>query len=456
MSDTLPVDAYARLARMSRLKGFPQSGGYMFDVQGSLDPGRLAEALGEVIRVRHPVAGCRLTRHLWFFYRWKKVPYDPADFFHGPFRELCGFDPFREPPLRIHLGEGRITFEMNHMAFDGVGLVRLVRSVMEQYAALPRRLPALLDEEALRRRGAYWGERPRRRGRNPGRRFLDPGEGRLLSTRADLVAPTGEPGATGTLLRHVTLPLARVKERARSLGCTVNDLFVAALLAQVARWNAEHGAPARFFSVDVPANLRPADRPMELAANASGNFTVNVINPEPGAPRLEPLVRRVAEEFRQAKAEARQWTGIRKRSTLRYPTELVVWLGTRLLTRLSSWLLRFAPTAIVSNFGRVPGIEGEFGGVRLENMRVLGTAFAPLTLNTCSPSGETCVLSFCVRRSHFRAETIERFAAETGRLIVEGDAPAGPPPVEAGGGGTPGGGAARPGPPEHPEEGTPR
>jgi len=421
MSRYLPVDVYGRLARMCRLRGFPQSGGYMFELRGTLERDRLAQALGEVIRTRHPVAGCRIARYGWFFYRWKKVPYDPADYFFGPFRELKDFDPFREPPLRIHLGEGKITFEMNHAAFDGVGLVRLVRSIMEQYAALPRTLPATLDEEALRREGAYWGERPRKRGRNPGRRFLDPETARVVSTRADPVFPTGEPGAPGTLLEHLVLPLAQVKARARALGCTVNDLFVGALLTQIARWNTVNGAPARYFSVDVPANLRPPERPMELAANVSGSFTINLTNPEPGIPRLADLVRKVSAEFRQAKAEGRQWTGIRKRSTLRYPTELVVRLGTWLLGRLSRWIMRFAPTAIVSNFGRVPGLEEDFGGARLENMRVLGTAFAPLTLNTCSPNSETCVLSFCVRKSHFGTETIRRFASETGRLIVEGD-----------------------------------
>jgi hypothetical protein len=256
----------------------------------------------------------------------------------------------------------------------------------------------------------------------------------VLSNRADTVTPTGEPNEPGTLLQHITLPLSRVKDHARALGCTVNDLFVGALLTQIARWNAENGAPARFFSVDVPANLRPPDRPMELAANVSGNFTINVTSLQPGTPRLRDIVQKVSAEFRQAKAEGRQWTGIRKRSTLRYPTELVVRLGTWLLNRLSRWILRFAPSAIVSNFGRVPGIEGDFGGVRLENMRVLGTAFAPLTLNTCSPNSETCVLSFCVRKSHFRPETIERFTSETGRLIVEGDGTAEPgiPPEEEG------------------------
>ena len=57
MSEYLPVDAYGRLARMSRLKGFPQSGGYTFDVRGTIDRDRLARSLGEVIRIRHPT-GC--------------------------------------------------------------------------------------------------------------------------------------------------------------------------------------------------------------------------------------------------------------------------------------------------------------------------------------------------------------------------------------------------------------
>ena len=437
MAEYLPVDVYGRMARMTRLKGFPQSAAYMFDLYGEIDRDRLARALGEVIRTRHPVAGCRIARYAWFFYRWKKVPYVPADYFFGPFEALRDFDPFREPPMRIHLGEGNITFELNHVAFDGVGFVRLVRSLMEQYAALPQTLPATLDEEALRREGTYWGERPRKHGRNPGRRFMDPEKrGRVLATRADFVHPTGEPGALGTLLEHVTLPLARVKERARALGCTVNDLFVAALLTQVARWNAAHGAPARYLSADIPANLRPPDRPLELAANASGSFTVNVTHLEPAPPRLGDLVPKVAAEVSLAKTEGRQWTGIRKRSTLRYPTELVVRLGTWLLRRLSGWIMRFAPTAIVSNFGLVPGIVGvDFGGVRLENMRVLGSAFAPLTLNTCSANSETCVLTFTVRRSHFTPVTIRRFASETGRLIVEGDGgPAGPAPTPEQGG----------------------
>jgi hypothetical protein len=429
MSDYLPVDAYGRLARMARLKGFPQSGGYMYDVRGTIDRDRLAEALETVIRVRHPVAGCRMARYLGIFYRWKRAPFHPDDYIFGPFQELREFDVFRDPPIRIHLGEGQITFEMNHTAFDGVGLLRLVRSIMEQYAALPEELPPLLDEVELRRTGAYWGERPRKHGRNPGRRFLDPEKGTVLANRADFVHRTGEPGALGTLLKHITLPLPRVKEHARSLGCTVNDLFVGAVLTQIARWNAENGTTARYLSVDVPANLRPPDRPMELAANVSGNFTINVVNlQQQDTPRLIDLVRKVSAQFRQAKAEGWQWTGIGKRSTLRYPTELVVMLGRWLLDRIHNRILRFGPTAIISNFGRVPGIDADFGGVRLENMRVLGTAFSPLTLNTCSPNSEKCILSFCVRKSHFSPETIERFVSETGRLIVEGDGHCEPKP----------------------------
>jgi len=421
MPEYLPVDVYGRLARMIRLKGLPQSGAYLFNYKGKIDRDRLATALEYVVMAQHPVTGCRMARYMGLFYRWKKVPFIASEFFYGPFQELREFDLFREPPLRIHIGEGSIVFEMSHVAFDGVGLARLVRSLMEQYAALPEKLPATLDEEALRRSGTYWGEKPGKLARNPGRRFLDPEKGRVLSFRADPVCRTGEPQAMGTLLKHLVLPLPRVKEHARSLGCTVNDLFVAALLTQVSRWNRANGAHARFLSVDVPANLRPPDRPLELAANALGNFTINVTNPGEGSARLPEMVQKVSREFLQAKAENRQWAGIRKRSTLRYPTELVVILGRWLLSRLANRLHRFAPTAIVSNMGIFPGFEGEFAGVKLEYVGILGSAFSPLTLNTCGFNRQACILSFCVRRSHFRPDTLEQFSTETVSLILGED-----------------------------------
>jgi len=310
---------------------------------------------------------------------------------------------------------------MSHVAFDGIGLALLVRSVMEQYAALPRLLPPTLDEVSLRLSGDYWGEPPRKKGRNPGRRFLDQATGRILSHRADQIFQTGEKGAFGTYMKHVPLPLLQVRERARSQGCTINDLYVSALLTQIARWNERHGVPARYLSVDAPANLRPPDRPLDLAANASGHFTVNILNPGQGTPSLKDMIARVSQAFLQAKDENRQWTGIPRRATLRYPTELAVLLGRWLLRGLSGWLMRFAPTAIVSNMGSVPWLTGEFAGVRLQNVRVLGTAFVPLTVMSCSSSDDTSMLSFCVRKSHFRTETIEQFTSEMSELILKGD-----------------------------------
>jgi hypothetical protein len=148
---------------------------------------------------------------------------------------------------------------------------------------------------------------------------------------------------------------------------------------------------------------------------------MNLLHLEEVIPSLPRMVERVSSELRTAKAEGRHWTGIRRRATLRYPNLLLVLIGRWLLARLSGWLLRFGPTAIVSNFGKVEGLTGPFAGVVLSNMRVLGSAFSPLTLNTFTIEEDTCVLSFCVRKSHFLPEMIDRFASEMAELVLEGE-----------------------------------
>ena len=55
----------------------------------------------------------------------------------------------------IASGESHSLEEFVAVAFDCVGLARLVRSIMEQYDALPKVLPPTLDEVSLRLSGDY-------------------------------------------------------------------------------------------------------------------------------------------------------------------------------------------------------------------------------------------------------------------------------------------------------------
>ncbi|HEV3401988.1 MAG TPA: hypothetical protein VG078_09240, partial [Acidimicrobiales bacterium] len=85
------------------------------------------------------------------------------------------------------------------------------------------------------------------------------------------IAPHGGRDAAGYALHLAGVDAARtraLKARAAN-GTTVNDLLVAALHLTVARWNAEHGSPARRVSVLVPVNLRPRRRWREGFANVT-------------------------------------------------------------------------------------------------------------------------------------------------------------------------------------------
>lgn len=391
----------------------------MFDVEGTLDTDRLAAALKQVVQVQHPVAGCRLASYRGAFYRWQKIPYEPNDYLLGPFQERKDFDLYKEPPLRIHVGDGNVAFEMSHVAFDAIGFARLIRSVFQQYTALPRLIPPVLDEEALRWSGQYYGKFQRNRGKSPARDFYHPETGKILARLADPVAKTGDPEAIGTYNHHLSLPLQNVYKRANSFGCSVNALVMSGLLTQVVRWNAEHDSPARYLSVDIPVNLRPAERRWELAANVAGLITLNLLfmNSEP--PELEKMVEKVSAEDRLAKEENRAWQFVRENATLKYPTRLVLTMARWSLRLLSRNLVVRAPTALVSNYGKIPKILGDFAGLRLDRLRVEGSAFCPLGLNVYSPNEEHCCLSFCVRRSHFSQESLVRFAQKTERLILE-------------------------------------
>lgn len=409
---TLPVDALGCLARSFRFPGLTDALVFAYDMEGRLDRARLADALELAVTRHHPVAGALLERFGGIFYRWRTQPFAADAYVRGTYAEPRSFDLTREPPLRVHVGASSLAFEMSHVAFDAVGFACVIRTVLEQYAAFPRILEPVIDEVELRRAGHLYAPRPPSVRRNPGRRFVDPGSGRTIARRADPVVPTGTVGATGTLHHHVVLPLGIIREAAGSRGATVNDWLAASALTAYARWNASHGARARFASIDLPANLRPPDRSTLVAANVTGTFTINL---DLGATvgRSATFVETLA-GFRSAKADAdrehRAWSMAPRRPVRTHPTELGVWVGRALAWLTGDALLPLGPTLLLSNFGLLDGLVGRFGALELSRLRVEGSAYPAWTLDAVSPSRRDLTLSFCVRKSHFSASTLAEFA----------------------------------------------
>jgi hypothetical protein len=53
----------------------------------------------------------------------------------------------------------------------------------------------------------------------------------------------------------------------RASGTTINDVLVAALHLTVHSWNTKHDAPADRIGVQMPINIRPADRLWDVVSN---------------------------------------------------------------------------------------------------------------------------------------------------------------------------------------------
>ena len=247
--------------------------------QGRLDETRLRESLATALK-HHPAARATLAtvstgRHR---YEWRTAPLpdvDPLDVVHGDgdrslvaAREELQSRPIpleASPPLRMrlhrHRGRDVLMLNLHHAAGDGMAALALLQSIARAYSGRPEIVPTLprgpvarpLSRDQLRAVAAELGEAARPSAR---------------------IAPDGgreRPGYAFHLLRLDTARTQALRDRRRE-GVTVNDLLMAALHLSVARWNADHGRPARRVSVLMPVNLRSRRR----GGEGFGNFTFMV------------------------------------------------------------------------------------------------------------------------------------------------------------------------------------
>ncbi|MFN7954598.1 MAG: hypothetical protein U0610_22940 [bacterium] len=415
----LPVDAFGCWARMFALPGLSDALVFAFTMEGKLDLARLAEALRRAVTLHHPVASARLERFGGLFYHWRCRPFHAEHYLRGPYRAPRRFDLAHEPPLRVHVADDSLAFEMSHVAFDAIGFARVVRTVLAQYAAFPTLLEPRFDEIAIRRERALFAPRPRGVERNPGRRFVDPIRGAVIARRNDSIVATAGEGGQGTLHHHLTLALAPLRAAAHARGVTLNDWLGAGCLAAFAEWNRRHGARGRFASVDLPANLRPAERASWVAANVTGTLTVNLdLGDGTDAPTFDGVLRAFHDEMARAKAEQRAWSMAPRWPVRDHPTLVSVWLARALTALVARPLVALGPTLLLSNFGALDGLTGTFGDLGLTQLRVEGSAYPIWTVNAVSPADHTLVLSFCVRKSHFSADSLAAFASLTQERIL--------------------------------------
>ena len=368
---------------------------------GPIDERRLRTAVAAAAQ-RHPMARARLAhyRPTDRRYAWEIMPELPADPVWvaraatdealAQIRQdvLSSVVPLDQaPPFRVWLvrrGDGRASEERasrqppgdrgdgdtlllaaSHVATDGMGAMRLLRSIVRAYAGVADPV-APVDPEigrdlvSLASPGTMVDHVERIVGVGTS---LRRSKGRLARIAVD----GGEAGAPGFRFHHMRITSAELgtMDLKRHPGATVNDLLLAALHLAISDWNADHAREAERISVMMPMNMRPDDTWHETLGNVSLMAPVST-SPE-DRDDAGAIVHAVADQTRRAKrtGSASLLLDLLERSHL-LPSVAKKFLP--FLSPLSRDV--FIDTAVLSNLGRVAEPldfgEGDHGGVATE------------------------------------------------------------------------------------------
>jgi NRPS condensation-like uncharacterized protein len=262
-------------------------------VTGRLEPDRLAAALAIAV-AHHPIARARLAesrstdrqRRWEILDRLDEVPLHLAacedegalaevrerHFAFSPSLDVA--PPFA--PLLAHAqGGDALLLNINHAAVDGIGAVRLMRSILRAYAGEDDPVPdldplAVRDVQSLA--GAASATERMMRASALGWHALRQA---IPAARVARDGADGRPAYGFTFVSLSPAETAAVAGR-RASGTTVNDVLVAALAVAIGRWNAQHGSAAGRVTISMPVNLRPRGWRTEVVANFASYATVSL------------------------------------------------------------------------------------------------------------------------------------------------------------------------------------
>ncbi|MGH3924177.1 MAG: hypothetical protein ACRDTT_15155, partial [Pseudonocardiaceae bacterium] len=148
------------------------------------------------------------------------------------------------PPLRVwlvrHPGGDVVTLNVSHAAADGIGSLRILRSIARAYAGQADPVPDV-DPLSVRDPAAFLSRVDSKCPVGRGLTLLR--ELRETVGAWTRVAPEGGTLRPGYGLRRVALTTEQTTAvaGARRAGVTVNDLLIAALHLTIDGWNAQHG-----------------------------------------------------------------------------------------------------------------------------------------------------------------------------------------------------------------------
>lgn len=351
---------------------------------GRLEPERLLSA-ARVACERHPLARARLAP---FRARDRVYKWEIQDEVSLPTLEALDFVDERDlarirdrflieqpslyvaPLFKLLLLRGPdgdvLLFNLNHAAYDGMSVMRILTSMFRAYAGVEddpvpdfdplraRELRPLIVPDKLR-------ERLARLRKLSG--LLAEGKRPSVSIvpRMEVKEP-GRQGSSFCLLSFEEHEVAFINARRRGAS-TMNDVMLGALVLAIRRWNAKHDGETGMISVMLPVNVRPKAWAAEVLGNFASYIPVSVARAVPD--NFDDLLAAVTQRTQWSK---RHHTASAMFDLLTTFLRLLpVGLKERWKSRVPQTREELQDTALFSNLGRLdlPDLGGDAGCARV-------------------------------------------------------------------------------------------
>ncbi|MGI9325312.1 MAG: condensation domain-containing protein [Pseudomonadales bacterium] len=285
-------------------------------VAGRMDAKRLRSAIRSAVQ-RHPIARARLaaaelTSNTLSWEITPELEFEPLAIIESETPEdlqsareqlvsvkvpLAGSPPFRAYLIRCDGGD-HLILNVNHAASDGIGTLRLMKSILCAYSK-QKDDGDDVDPLAARDISSIFqlDDREQRKDR---RSNLLAELSKFIGNLAP-IEPYNDSDKAGYGLHYLCLDqqeTAKLKPKKYVCG-SVNDLLVAAMHLSIERWNAEHDGEIGTYRVMIPVNLRPREWWYEVFSNYSLAFHTRT-KPEQRR-RPEKLMRTIVEQTTIAK-----------------------------------------------------------------------------------------------------------------------------------------------------------
>ena len=329
-----------------------------------LDETRLRQAVLSCCQ-HQPLARARLTRSPQgeTSYRWNiadEVDLDPLRVVECP--DSAALDRLRtelySPPIALDTTPGfrvllarrpggdLVLLSASHIVADGVGALRLMQTITRAYRGAPDPLPLAQARDlgsflAPRTRSEKWARRLE--GLRRIREALNP------PSRIAVVGGTDRDDF-GFVFRTLGLGQTTTPELVqRAPGTTVNDVLLAALHLTVQSWNTKHGVSTGRVGVQMPVNVRPADRLWDVVSNLTSMVSVSTVPDD--RVDLATATAAVAKQTYRRRRNDRAY-GLYDLLEVTKRAPLAVKRAVSRLIHLTGD--RFIDTTMLSNLGRIP------------------------------------------------------------------------------------------------------